>query len=222
MRAHVQYATGISHCSDMAAGSFHHEISQAGFDFSFVEPHVLARLRPRQGTQAAASAGNTGRGLLWSTRRAPWAVLQAAQQAWYQRHSLLVHSWYATKSHPVLRAADLHPLLLQGFALLQQLTLSRYATVSTSAVDLAASLQNWCPDLRLYAAASMAAAAGLLTGTPEAGMPSEDLQAVHELPESPEHVRRMLQAQSKVRSLCSEAKLISANAVLCDPLACAF
>lgn len=193
----MQYMTGITHNSDIAGGSYCNDIQAADANFSYMEaPLSDLLLQKPLGTHGL------------STRKAPWVVAHIAFHAWHTRKSLRSFSWFATTASPVLRIADVHPLLLRAIALLHQLALSRYSTVSSSAVDLIQTLYSWCRELPLHALPAMTASAGLLYTRPQCGMPRETPSHVFELPASRKEVRSMLEAQSRVRNCMWSTQLL--------------
>jgi hypothetical protein len=183
----VQSMTGVEYNGLQDGATFLSEILAAGNDYSFLE-----------GTAAdLLTGGPVGKGGL-SPRRAGWVITQVAASSWFQRQTILGQIWHATRTSPVLRAQDLHPLLLRAIGMLHQLMLSRYATVSSSAVDLLKSLYSWCSDLPLHGLPAIVASAGLLH-SPSCGMPSEVLQEEYNLPLTREQVRCQLKTQCEVR-----------------------
>jgi hypothetical protein len=198
----MQYTTGITHSSDIAGGSYCNDIQAADANFSYMEaPLADLLLEKPLGTYGL------------STRKAPWVVAHIAFHAWHTRKSLRSYDWFATKESPVLRIADVHPLLLRAIALLHQLALSRYSTVSSSAVDLIQTLYSWCRDLPLHALPAMTASAGLLYTRPQCGMPREAPSDEFVLPASRKAVSGMLEAQSRVRP-CMQSMCVLRSVLL--------
>lgn len=188
----------MSSAADQASGGYVEEINYAGNDFSFLEGPVADLL-----VQQPIGAGGL------SARRAPWIVAHTASQSWHARRAALRATSHATKSSPVLRFADVHPLLLRGIAALHQLTLSRYSGVSSAAVDLNQHVYAWCREMALHALPCLVAAAGLMRSRPDCGMPSELLAEELALPATRAEVAEMLSKQCEVRAAHTHPPLLA-------------
>lgn len=198
----VQYALGLTYSTDNAAGSYYHEIAAAGADFTSMEPHVGTLLYPSPTADHSDAAAAAAPALARTSNRAPWVIAHIAFHAWHTRKSMRAFSWYITRTAHHLAVSDLHPLVRRAVALTHQLALSRYASVSSSAVDMLQTLHAWCWDVKLMSATAMTAAAGLC-GDAKCGAPAEALVQVYELPESRDAIRAQLRAQAEVGPRCA-------------------
>jgi hypothetical protein len=198
----VQAATRVNYHGDLEGASHVEDVNMAGNDYSFLEGPAADLL----------TGGPVGKAGL-SPRRASWVVTNLVASAWNARQSTLGQSWHATRTSAVLHVQDLHPLILRAVAMLHQLMLSRYATVSSSAVDLLKSMYGWCWDLSLYGLPAIVAAAGVMRN-PRCPAPSEALQERFSLPRTSGEVRELLEAESDVRRTCCRCVFANRRSVL--------